>query len=59
MQLTALGFLISGAAGDRVLADPVAATTIGEWGLWIAAAITLVSGYDYLRAGKSHLRDGI
>ena len=59
LQLTALGFLISGAAGDRVLSEPVAATTIGEWGLWIAAAITLVSGYDYLRAGKSHLRDGI
>jgi hypothetical protein len=32
---------------------------IGDVGLWIAAVITLISGYDYLRAGKFHLRDGI
>ena len=59
VQLVALGFLISGAAGDRVLPDAMAATMIGDVGLWIAAVITLISGYDYLRAGKFHLRDGI
>jgi len=59
VQLVALGFLISGTAGDRVLPDPLPATLIGDLGLWVAAVITLISGYDYLRAGKTHLRDGV
>ncbi len=29
---------------------------IGEVGLWIAAALTLVTGYDYLRAGLHHIQ---
>ena len=28
---------------------------IGEALLWIAALLTLVTGYDYLRAGLSHM----
>jgi cardiolipin synthase (CMP-forming) len=32
---------------------PVAA--IGETLLWIAALLTLVTGYDYLRAGLPHI----
>jgi cardiolipin synthase len=59
LQLVALGFLISGTAGDRVLPDALPATLIGDLGLWVAAVITLISGYDYLRAGKTHLRDGV
>ena len=30
-------------------------TEIGETLLWLAAILTLVTGYDYLRAGLSHI----
>lgn len=50
-QLVALGFLIVGEAGPPAL--PVQLT--GEALLWIAAALTLVTGYDYLRAGLRHM----
>jgi cardiolipin synthase (CMP-forming) len=29
-------------------------TMIGEVGLWIAAALTLATGWDYLQAGLNH-----
>ena len=28
---------------------------IGWWGLWIAAILTLVTGWDYLQAGLRHM----
>jgi cardiolipin synthase len=28
---------------------------IGVLGLWLAAALTLVTGYDYLKAGLRHM----
>jgi cardiolipin synthase len=28
---------------------------IGETLLWLAAILTLITGYDYLRAGLSHI----
>jgi phosphatidylglycerophosphate synthase len=43
--------LIVGNAGPAFL--PVAA--IGELLLWVAALLTLVTGYDYLRAGLPHM----
>lgn len=55
MQMTALGFLIVGKAGP-VFFHPLATTVaIGELLLLIAAILTLVTGYDYLRAGLSHI----
>jgi len=51
IQMLALGFLIVGADGPDVLPTPM----IGEWGLWIAAVLTLVTGYDYLRHGLKHM----
>ena len=51
IQMVAIGFLIVGDAGPGFL--PVKA--IGESLLWIAAALTLVTGYDYLRAGLPHI----
>ena len=30
---------------------------IGTWGLWIAAGLTLFTGYDYLRAGVVHMTE--
>ena len=47
IQMVAIGVLIVGDAGP----DVIPARIIGEVGLWIAAALTLVTGYDYLRVG--------
>jgi cardiolipin synthase len=51
VQMTAIGFLLVGSAGPAWL--PVDA--IGWWGLWIAAILTLVTGWDYLQAGLRHM----
>lgn len=55
IQMVALGFLIVGAAGPDF--GPVSTTVIGLFGLWGAAVLTFVTGYDYLRAGMSHISD--
>jgi cardiolipin synthase (CMP-forming) len=55
VQLVAIGFLIAGPAGDTVIPG---VTWIGIGGLWIAAGLTLYSGYDYFRAGLRHVVDG-
>ncbi|MGE0717788.1 MAG: CDP-diacylglycerol--glycerol-3-phosphate 3-phosphatidyltransferase [Alphaproteobacteria bacterium] len=52
IQMTAIGFLLVGDAGPGFI--PVVA--IGTIGLWIAALLTLVTGYDYLHAGLRHLQ---
>ncbi len=51
-QLLALGFLVAGPAGDKVLPGN---TTIGIGMLWIAAGLTLYTGWDYFNAGIRHL----
>ena len=53
IQMTAIAFLLVGDAGPRLL--PVQG--IGELLLCIAALLTLVTGYDYLRAGLPHMTD--
>lgn len=53
-QLVALGFLLAGPAGDKVLPYN---TEIGLTLLWISALLTLYTGYDYFRAGIHHLLD--
>ena len=55
IQMLALGFLIVGYVGP----DFGFATTweIGIGGLWVAAVITIVTGYDYLRAGLRHIAE--
>ena len=53
VQMTAIGFLLVGGAGPAWL--PVEA--IGWWGLWLAAVLTLVTGWDYLQAGLRHMLD--
>ncbi len=54
VQLIAIGFLIAGPAGDQLV--PVV-TRLGIIGLWVAAALTLYTGYDYFRAGLRHVVD--
>lgn len=52
IQLIAIGFLLAGPAGDKVLPYT---TEIGIGLLWIAALITIYTGYDYFRAGLKHV----
>jgi cardiolipin synthase len=52
IQMGALGILIVGDAGPTAFL-PV--TVLGELGLWIAAALTLYTGYDYLATGLKHV----
>ena len=54
IQMIAIGFLIAGTAGDKVLPYN---SQIGLVGLWIAATLTLYTGYDYFRAGLKYLTD--
>ena len=54
LQMIALGFLLAGPAGDKVLPHT---TQIGIGMLWIAALITMYTGYDYFRAGLRHMVD--
>jgi len=51
-QLTALSFLLIGPAGERLFAYT---TLTGLVLLWIAAILTLVTGWDYFRAGIKHV----
>jgi cardiolipin synthase len=53
LQMFALGFLIIGDAGPAVIHTQA----IGEGLLWLAAALTLVTGYDYLRVGLKHMTE--
>jgi cardiolipin synthase len=53
-QLVAIGFLLAGEAGDRVL--PVF-THVGITLLWLSALLTLYTGWDYLRAGLMHVME--
>lgn len=52
VQMVAVGFLVAGEAGDRILP---ATTEIGLVLLWISAIVTLYTGWDYLRAAGRHL----
>jgi cardiolipin synthase len=52
LQLVAIGFLLAGEAGDRIV--PIV-SLIGLTLLWIAALLTLYTGYDYFKAGVRHL----
>ncbi|RFC65382.1 CDP-diacylglycerol--glycerol-3-phosphate 3-phosphatidyltransferase [Fulvimarina endophytica] len=53
-QMVALAILLAGPAGDKVIPN---VTEIGIAFLWIAALITLITGYDYFRAGLRHIED--
>jgi CDP-diacylglycerol---glycerol-3-phosphate 3-phosphatidyltransferase len=51
LQMVAIGVLLVGDAGP----DFIPVRMIGEGMLWIAAALTLLTGYDYLHAGLTHM----
>ncbi|WP_298727045.1 CDP-diacylglycerol--glycerol-3-phosphate 3-phosphatidyltransferase [uncultured Ferrovibrio sp.] len=51
VQLIALGILIVGDYGP----DAFHVRLIGEIGLWIAAVLTIYTGWDYLQTGLRHM----
>jgi cardiolipin synthase len=53
-QLVAIGFLIAGEAGEKVLPQTI---QIGIALLWLSAIVTLYTGWDYLRAGLRYMID--
>lgn len=52
LQLLALGFLIAGPAGETVLPGTV---VIGTILLWVAAILTIYTGWDYFKTGIRHV----
>ncbi len=55
VQMGALGTLLAGDSGaPLVFMDWLPVSLIGEVMLWAAAALTLVTGWDYLVAGLRH-----
>jgi cardiolipin synthase len=52
VQMVAIGFLLAGSAGDKIFPYT---TGTGITLLWIAALLTLYTGYDYLRAAVRHV----
>jgi cardiolipin synthase len=52
IQLIAIGFLLAGPAGDKVV--PYVSET-GLVLLWISALVTLYTGWDYFRSGLRHV----
>ena len=51
VQMIALGVLLAGPAVDKMLPGT---STVGLTFLWLAALLTLWTGYDYLRAAVHH-----
>lgn len=51
IQMIALTFLII----EDIPGFPISIEGIGIVGLWIAALLTLITGFDYLRAGLKHM----
>src|SRR5579859_598112 len=53
VQMTALPLLL---VGDEA-PNWIAAQTLGEVCLWVAAVLTLITGWDYLQAGLKHMQE--
>lgn len=54
LQMLALGVLLAGPAGDKIIPG---VTLTGTMLLWAAALLTLWTGYDYLKAAVRHAMD--
>ena len=51
-QLVAIGFLIAGPAAEAILPGSI---VIGVTLLWVAATLTLYTGWDYMKASLDHV----
>jgi len=54
LQMVAIGFLLANGAGDKIFPFT---TLVGLIGLWVSALLTLYTGYDYLKAGLTHVME--
>lgn len=54
VQMFAIVFLLAGPAGDKIIPY---STEFGLIMLWLAAILTLWTGWDYFRAGLKHVID--
>lgn len=54
VQMVALCFLLADGAGNELIGH---ATNIGLVLLWIAALVTIYTGFDYFRAGLKHVME--
>lgn len=52
VQMTALGFLVIGDYGDALVPHTL---LIGQWGLTVAALLTVYTGWSYLKTGILHI----
>jgi cardiolipin synthase len=52
VQMIALGFLIVAKPESEL---PIRAMLVGEILLWVAAGLTLITGYDYMTIGLKHM----
>ncbi len=57
-QMGALGTLLAGDDVGALVHLPLPVAGIGELMLWVAALLTLVTGWDYLRASLRHAQVG-
>lgn len=55
-QIVAVGFLVAGPAGDAILPTDWTRLT-GVLLLWIAAILTMITGFDYMKASIRHLME--
>ena len=55
IQMLALGFLLVGFAGPDL--GPLSTMDIGIIGIWLAAVLTIGTGYDYLKSGLKYISD--
>jgi cardiolipin synthase len=53
VQMIAIGFLLAGEPAEQILPGTM---MVGAAGLWLAALLTLYTGYDYFRAGLRHMQ---
>ena len=55
LQMVSIGLLLSGETGNKIINfQDYNAQTIGIILLWLSAALTLFTGYDYMRKGIDH-----
>ena len=55
LQMTAISILLSGETGNKIINfQDYNAQTIGIIFLWLSAALTLFTGYEYIRKGIDH-----
>ncbi|MGE6739134.1 CDP-diacylglycerol--glycerol-3-phosphate 3-phosphatidyltransferase [Allorhizobium pseudoryzae] len=54
IQMVSIAFLLAGPAGDKF---GLYTTALGITLLWLAAILTIYTGYDYFKAGLKHVVD--